>query len=241
MKNIILVLVILFALSPQLLSQDITFVPRSTTLTDTLGSEMIFYIDVTNISSSEQTLFLVRTVNNLPQNWSSSLCFEFCFPGWVDSVATTGDFGSTPLASGETREVAMHVFPLTNPGTGYVQMQAGTLRNPNDRITVDLTAIVNPVSVDDENLGINSFYLDQNFPNPFNPSTRINYGLKTSGNVEISIYNVLGNKIATLVNGYKTAGNHTVTFDASRISSGIYFYKIVAGDFIQTKKMILEK
>ncbi len=241
MKRKLLSLIIVFTFATSLFSQDITFVPRQTTLYDTLGSEMIFYIDVTNITEADQTLFMVRTQNNLPNSWQSSLCFEYCFPGWVDSVATTSDFGSTPLAPNETREVAMHVFPLVNTGTGIVQMQAATFRNPNARITVDLTATVNPVSVEDENPVVNNFYLAQNYPNPFNPSTKINFGLKNSGNVEISVYNILGKKVATLVNGFKSAGNHSVSFNASNLSSGIYFYKIVTNGFVQTRKMLLLK
>jgi hypothetical protein len=241
MKRKLLSLIIVFTLATSLFSQDITFVPRQTTLYDTLGSEMIFYIDVTNITQADQTLFMVRTQNNLPNSWQSSLCFEYCFPGWVDSVATTSDFGSTPLAPNETREVAMHVFPLVNPGTGVVQMQAATFRNPNTRITVDLTAIVNPVSVEDEKTLVTDYYLAQNYPNPFNPSTKINFGLKKAGEVEITVYNILGNKVATLFKGFKSAGNHSVVFDASNLSSGVYLYKVAANEFVQTRKMILEK
>jgi hypothetical protein len=241
MKKKLLSFFFVFAFTASIFSQDITFVPRETELTDTLNSEMIFEIDVTNISLSEQTIFLVRTINNLPENWSSSICFDSCLPGWVDSATTSSEYGSSPLQPNETRLVALHIFPLTNIGTGYAQMQAGTLRNPNDRVTVDFTAIVNPTSVEDANTVVDNYYLAQNYPNPFNPSTKINFGLKNSGNVEISVYNILGNKVATLVNGFKSAGNHSVSFDASNLSSGIYFYKIVTSGFVQTRKMILEK
>jgi hypothetical protein len=241
MKKNLLSLLILLALSSSLFSQDITFVPRQTVLNDTLGAEMVFYIDVTNISQADQTLFMVRTINDLPESWTSSLCFDFCFAGFVDSVATTTDFGSAPLTPGETREVAVHVFPTVNTGTGNVQLQAGTFRNPNDRVIVDLTATANPVSVEDENTVVDKYYLQQNYPNPFNPSTKINYGLKKAANVEITVYNILGNKVATLLNGYKPSGNYSVSFDASKFSSGVYLYRIVTGEFIQTRKMILEK
>ena len=98
-----------------------------------------------------------------------------------------------------------------------------------------------PTSVETENTVVDNYYLEQNYPNPFNPSTIINYGLKKSDNVEITVYNVLGNKVATLVNGYKSAGMHSVDFNAANLASGIYFYKIVTPGFIQTQKMILEK
>ena len=241
MKNILLSLYIIIVLSTSLFSQDITFVPRETELTDTLNSEMIFEFDVTNISAAEQTVFIVRTINILPESWSSSICFDSCLPGWVDSATTSSEYGSSPLQPNETRVVALHIFPLTNVGTGYAQMQAGTLRNPDIRTTVDLTAIVNPVSVENENTIVADYYLAQNYPNPFNPSTKINFGLKKAGNVKITVYNILGNKIATLFDGYKSAGKHTVIFDASNISSGVYLYKIVSNEFVGTRKMILEK
>ncbi len=81
--------------------------------------------------------------------------------------------------------------------------------------------------------------LFNNYPNPFNPRTVINYQLSMNSEVIITVYNILGEKILTLVSGKKPAGNHSVTFDASNLTSGIYFYRIQAGNFSQTKKMIL--
>jgi len=91
---------------------------------------------------------------------------------------------------------------------------------------------------------INSPYdykLVQNYPNPFNPSTRISYSIKEEGLVTLKIYNVLGQEVATLVNDFKSSGNYNVNFDASRLSSGIYLYKLNSNGFTQTKKMMLVK
>ncbi|MFZ2322343.1 MAG: C25 family cysteine peptidase [Ignavibacteriaceae bacterium] len=85
------------------------------------------------------------------------------------------------------------------------------------------------------------YALDQNYPNPFNPSTTIKYQLPEDGLVTLKIYDVLGSEIATLVNEQKTAGKYEVNFDASSLSSGVYIYKIQAGNFISSKKMILLK
>jgi len=85
------------------------------------------------------------------------------------------------------------------------------------------------------------FSLAQNYPNPFNPSTTISYQLPQNGLVTLKVYDVLGNEVATLVNEEKPAGNYEAKFDASNLSSGTYIYKISAGNFIQTKKMILMK
>jgi hypothetical protein len=83
------------------------------------------------------------------------------------------------------------------------------------------------------------FHLDQNYPNPFNPSTNINYSIPQSGLVSLKVYDVLGKEVATLVNEEKTAGSYEVEFNALQLSSGIYFYKLQAGSFVETKKMIL--
>lgn len=86
-----------------------------------------------------------------------------------------------------------------------------------------------------------SYGLDQNFPNPFNPSTLINYNLPESGSVKIVIHDILGNEVANLVNEKKNAGYHSIEFNASHLTSGIYFYSINTGDFYQVKKMLLIK
>jgi hypothetical protein len=86
-----------------------------------------------------------------------------------------------------------------------------------------------------------AYALEQNFPNPFNPSTKINFSVPVEGFVTLDVYNSIGQKITTLVNETKTAGTYVVNFDASDLTSGIYFYKISSGNFTETKKMILLK
>ncbi|MDP2362305.1 MAG: T9SS type A sorting domain-containing protein, partial [Ignavibacteria bacterium] len=85
------------------------------------------------------------------------------------------------------------------------------------------------------------YMLSQNYPNPFNPTTKITYALPKSSLVQIKIFNLLGQEIATLVNEEKSAGFYEMDFNASDLPSGVYLYKLQAGDFVQTKKMILLK
>jgi hypothetical protein len=99
----------------------------------------------------------------------------------------------------------------------------------------------NAVNVGDDLVNPLTFYLSQNFPNPFNPSTEINYQLPVSGNVTLKIFNILGSEVITLVNEEKSAGSYVVNFNASNIPSGVYFYRLKSGRFIETKKMILLK
>jgi len=86
-----------------------------------------------------------------------------------------------------------------------------------------------------------NFILQQNYPNPFNPATNIRYAIGNKQFVTLKVYDVLGNEVATLIDEYKPAGNYNVIFDASKFSSGVYFYQLKAGEFIQTRKMILNK
>jgi len=85
------------------------------------------------------------------------------------------------------------------------------------------------------------FSLDQNYPNPFNPTTIINYSLPKSAFVKLIVYDVLGRVIKTLVDEEKSAGNYSVQFNGSNLSSGVYFYRLTAGNFISTKKLVLLK
>ena len=110
--------------------------------------------------------------------------------------------------------------------------------------TVNLTdasliQIIKATSAENENALPYDFVLYQNYPNPFNPTTIIKYSIPFNTNVSIRVYDILGNEIAALVNENKNAGNYEVVFSADNLSSGIYFYKLITGNKVQTKKMIL--
>ena len=81
--------------------------------------------------------------------------------------------------------------------------------------------------------------LSQNYPNPFNPSTTIKYALPSATMARLSVYDMLGREVSVLVNEGREAGVHEVRFDASGLSSGVYFYRLQAGDFTQTKRLLL--
>jgi len=103
------------------------------------------------------------------------------------------------------------------------------------KIPLPVTSVDNSADIVEE------FQLYQNYPNPFNPNTTIKYQIPELSLVTVRVYNVLGNKIATLLNEEKPAGNYEVEFYANGLPSGIYFYKLIAGSFVETKKMLLLK
>ena len=86
-----------------------------------------------------------------------------------------------------------------------------------------------------------AYEMKQNYPNPFNPSTTIEYKIPILSHVSLIVYDILGNQVASLVNEEKPAGNYSVNFNASNLTSGVYFYKIQAGNIVQTKKLIVLK
>jgi hypothetical protein len=113
-----------------------------------------------------------------------------------------------------------------------------------DRGVVEVFNIGGVTSVDDFQNGNSipkSFALYQNYPNPFNPSTTIRFSLQQRTYAMLKVFDVLGREVATLVNGELNAGEHSVAFDATNLSSGVYIYQLSAGGFIQTKKMLVAK
>ncbi len=145
-------------------------------------------------------------------------------------------------------ESNLKLVRLTNDGWIYVGGTVNTIDNyveANGIQQVGLFAFSDPDSItnvnSNENGLVTDFKLEQNYPNPFNPSTKIKYSIPQAEFVALKIFDVLGNEITTLVNEEKSAGNYEVNLNAANLSSGIYFYKLQAGSFVETKKMILMK
>jgi len=129
----------------------------------------------------------------------------------------------------------------------YFDIAAGahTLTLTGAAVNVDfvqLTRVIpqGPTSVPTEGLPY-TYNLDQNYPNPFNPATQINFSLANVSNVRLEVFNILGQRVTTLIDTRMEAGHHTVQFDARNYASGVYFYRLQAGDFRDQKKMMLLK
>jgi hypothetical protein len=108
-----------------------------------------------------------------------------------------------------------------------------------DDILATLVDPSDPTSVPGTEAQPDGYVLAQNYPNPFNPSTTIKFELRRSSEVELSVFDMLGREVSVLVNETREAGVHEVKFDASGLSSGMYFYRLQAGDFVQSRKLLL--
>ncbi|MCX6151399.1 MAG: T9SS type A sorting domain-containing protein [Ignavibacteriales bacterium] len=117
------------------------------------------------------------------------------------------------------------------------QQLAGTDTSMNHKVKV-----TGSLDVEEKIPGVpTEFKLTQNYPNPFNPTTSFTYSIKQSGDVRISIFNASGKEVKSLVNGFRSAGSYIINFEAENLPSGIYYYRIITSDFIQTNKMVLLK
>ena len=136
-------------------------------------------------------------------------------------------------------------YSISTDKYGYTSTQTSTVSldyNSNFTSSASFTMTPTDVTSINSNSGtIQNYKLYQNYPNPFNPTTVIKYSVPMASRVTLKVYNILGSEVATLVNGEKAVGNYSVTFNGSNLASGIYFYQIKAGSFVQTKKLVLMK
>jgi hypothetical protein len=140
------------------------------------------------------------------------------------------------------------VFKWTAPakGSGSVAMYAagfqGTTSSKNGQsstVTATSSEVTTGVTLAEELPAI--FVVSQNYPNPFNPTTVVSYQLPVGGRVRLVVYDPLGREVATLADGWQSSGEHSVSFDGSGLASGVYLYRLTAGDRTTTRKMILAK
>jgi alkaline phosphatase D len=168
----------------------------------------------------------------------------------ISDISLSGDsefildptIGSFPLTiqSGDKKLILLGYLPSVEGKTSELTITVSTNdpENPTYTLTASGTAIA-ATSIEEETTRPTTYKLYQNYPNPFNPRTIINYELPITSAVDLGVYNLLGQRVANLVSGKQSAGKYQVEWDASDFASGIYYYMIRAGMFVQVKKMIL--
>ena len=167
--------------------------------------------------------------------YGTNVCYITGGTGTNGNVRRSTDGGvswSTQTTDGVQNLVHMELVYSGGLVYGYAISSGGLL----------IKLVESPVGIDPDNQTIPVEYkLNQNYPNPFNPSTTIKYSLPKASQVTLKIYDALGNEVRSIVDKYEQAGNYVERFDGSELASGVYFYKLNAGDYTETKKMSLVK
>lgn len=161
------------------------------------------------------------------------------FQGNIGTLSFSAQSSNPAVATAEIVGTSVKLTPLTT-GEAVVTVTAVDAAN-NDFFAYSFPVDSRPTDVATTEEIPTEFALMQNFPNPFNPTTNIKFALPKESNVTLKIYNILGEEVANLINQVMPAGYHTYNFDATRLSSGMYIYRIEAGSFVQVKKMLLMK
>jgi hypothetical protein len=189
-------------------------------------------------------------ITRIAMNWNGST--------WVNSTKTSLTYDINSNLTLSLRQLWQGGNWVNNNRTEYTY--DGTILNKNDDIQANLIEEVSqqwngtewintqmqiyiyiPTAVEETKETITNYSLQQNYPNPFNPSTKIKYSVPQSSEVIIKVFDVLGNEIETLVKEEKPTGSYEITWNAANLPSGVYFYRLKADSFIDTKKMILLK
>ncbi len=151
-----------------------------------------------------------------------------------------GNYAITGLAAGSysvfVDKPGYNESVVVNADAGYSNSGSPLSGSANFTINYSLLGVTVDTDVQPSN-----YILEQNYPNPFNPATTIRYSLPDAGTVSLKVYNLVGQEVATLINGYQPVGQYNVTFNGSNLSSGVYFYRLESGSYNVVKKMMLVK
>jgi hypothetical protein len=193
-------------------------------------------------NTSNGKVFLITTDPPFIDDWTHVVVtFEL---GWA-TIYMNGEFVvEGDLTLGLKRDAEFHLGCGTTGGGDPFNGVIDEFRVYNRVLSSDEVAALFklPTSVD-QNIAtpISNFTLYQNYPNPFNPSTQISYSIAKSEHVTLKVFDLLGKDVAVLFDGIRQAGQYKVTFDGAALASGVYFYQLQSGNFIETKKLLLMK
>jgi PKD repeat protein len=208
---------------------------------------MLYAGHMDHVMDSMKVSIIITPVNDMPTasfefNQGDNGSSEFNFTSTSNDardpegaiVAYAWDFGD-----GTTSSDAAPYHNYSEAGSYTVRLLV-TDNGGGEAEFTQQVSVSSVVSIDDETKPM-VFALKQNYPNPFNPSTSIQYSIAESSPVTLEVFNMLGQKVAQLVNTTQVAGNYSVQFDAAGLSSGVYLYQLRAGSYLETRKMMLIK
>ena len=230
----------LYANNNQIIDSSFSFIFETDSIIvgqDSVGS---FEGTLYNLSNNEINLEITRLINFANEDWSSSICIDaICYNQSIDSI-------SVSIAAGDS--TICGVIAWTNGiGSDSIQLKLVESDNPNNNMLVNINFLAQyDLSIDNENLYANSIKILSCYPNPFNPSILFKYNIGESNDVHLAIYNVLGEKVKSLVEEVQEPGNYYVKWDGNNgfnqsLPSGTYFLRMQSGDDYRMKRITLIK
>jgi len=188
-----------------------------------------------NLSTETITITVVRRVNELPNNWSSSVCLGMiCYNEAIDSV-------SVQIGSGDSSACGVLAW-ISGPGEGTVQLDIFDL-DSDEHLFLDINFYAGMVEISKDLIKPNQFLLFPAYPNPFNPVTRMRFNIpvETQHAISLQVFDVNGRPVESLVNRVLQPGEYKVAWSASGMPSGVYFAELVSGNYRQVQKLVLMK
>ena len=219
------------------------FIHENTDLSSSVDSVVTFNGILHNVSDEVITVAILRTVNNIPQSWNSSICVGMtCYSPSIDSIAIE-------ISADDSTGCGLSIH-IIGQGEGAIQLNLSDINDSSQNINVDITindnSTINIQKDESQYDIIKGFILQDNYPNPFNPSTSISYVLNKNGMVSLLIYDMRGRLVSTLFEGKQNSGYHTMDWNGTDgqgrpVSAGPYIYTIYVENEVDTKKMTLLK
>jgi len=200
--------------------------------------ELVIEGVITNTTETEKVLFITRENQNLPDGWSSSLCFRSCFAPWVSTISDT-------IPGSGTLNFSIHFNTLAEPGSADAILSVA-LANDAEKEEFNLYASTNPTNLDDKRVVTNTFKLHGNYPNPFNGETIIQFETNVAtSDARIIVFDITGKEVFS-DRFHVTSGiqNYHLNFGYSKereLSSGIYFYQITFTGIEHLKQSLFGK
>lgn len=240
MKNLFTLALFIIALSGvNIFSQNPGFVrtdPEWVQVPDT-SYEGKSHATITNPYGVAESLRVVITSVNFPKNWYGvGICD-------IANCYAVGQYSATALYPPGNSEIYIYFskdFGQTGSATAIVKVErVSNTSQQSAPVTFGVTTA--PIGITQISSIVKEFKLEQNYPNPFNPVTNINFSIPKSEFVSLRVYDILGREVKSLISEQMSPGVYNVDFDASGLSSGMYYYSLRAGDNVSVKKMVLVK
>ena len=219
------------------------FIHENTEIHSSIDSTVRFDGLIYNLSNDVVHITIMRTVNDIPQDWNSSMCIGMsCYSPSTDSI-------TIEISEGDSASCGLSI-QINGQGEGVIELHLFNIDDTSDSTNVDISINATPTisihEIGPEKDLVKKFALGANYPNPFNPSTSISYALINSEMVNLSIYDMRGRLVRTLFRGNQILGYHTMDWNGTDgqgrpVSAGSYIYTIQVGNEVKTKKMTLLK